>query len=163
MHAFNVGRDDGGMPGKTCDVVCSIEVAEHVPAPLTDAFVRSIVRSSETVLFSAAVPGQTGHAVGHVNEVLQPHWIATFEGSGMRHEREMAMRLRVRFIGTKAHDFLANTIVAFRKAYVAGFSVAYAAAVFAMKRSSVKWSWPRTNAAARIASSRGRSLARVMS
>lgn len=52
--------------GRTFDLVQSLEVAEHLDEVHADAFVASLARHGDTVLFSAALPGQGG--AHHVNE-----------------------------------------------------------------------------------------------
>ncbi len=62
--------------GRTFDLVLCLEVGEHLPAEAAEQLVESCVRHSNTVVFSAAVPGQEGK--GHIN--CQPHeyWHAYF-------------------------------------------------------------------------------------
>lgn len=62
--------------GRTFDLVVCLEVGEHLPAECAEQLVESCVRHGNTVLFSAAVPGQEGK--GHIN--CQPHeyWHAYF-------------------------------------------------------------------------------------
>jgi hypothetical protein len=67
-YPFNLGR--------RFEFVQSLEVAEHLPPQSAEVFVTSLVLHSETVLFSAAPPGQGGH--GHVNERHYEFWRALF-------------------------------------------------------------------------------------
>lgn len=61
---------------RTFDLVVCLEVGEHLPPEAAETLVESCVHHSNTVLFSAAVPGQEGK--GHIN--CQPHeyWHAYF-------------------------------------------------------------------------------------
>jgi SAM-dependent methyltransferase len=43
------------------DLAMSLEVAEHLPPEFAPKFVASLVRLSDVVLFSAAIPGQGGY------------------------------------------------------------------------------------------------------
>jgi len=52
------------------DLLICLEVAEHLPAEVADQFVLNLTNASPIVIFSAALPGQTG--VNHINE--QPPW-----------------------------------------------------------------------------------------
>ena len=52
------------------DLLICLEVAEHLPAEHADRFVATLTNASQAIVFSAALPGQTG--VNHVNE--QPPW-----------------------------------------------------------------------------------------
>lgn len=62
------------------DLTISLEVAEHLQPDSADRFVQSLVRHSDIILFSAAVPGQGGN--GHVNEQLQHYWAKRFCSHG---------------------------------------------------------------------------------
>jgi len=66
--------------GRRFDLVTSFEVAEHLPEDKADQFVASLVRHTDVVAFSAAIPGQGG--VGHVNEQWQGYWARKFADLG---------------------------------------------------------------------------------
>jgi SAM-dependent methyltransferase len=66
--------------GRTFDMAVSLEVAEHLPPSVGEAFVKSLTALAPLVLFSAAVPGQGG--VSHVNEQWQDYWARLFEAEG---------------------------------------------------------------------------------
>lgn len=66
--------------GRRFDLVESLEVAEHLPAPRARAFVSDLCRHSDTVLFAAAPPGQGGEY--HINEQPYDYWRAYFEALG---------------------------------------------------------------------------------
>jgi hypothetical protein len=61
---------------KTFDLAMSLEVAEHLPERCAEAFVNSLGKLSDCVLFSAAIPGQGG--THHVNEQWQQYWVNHF-------------------------------------------------------------------------------------
>ncbi len=69
---FDLGRQFG--------LVQSLEVAEHLEEHNAASLVASLVRHSETILFSAAIPGQGG--VHHVNEQWPSYWIGLFAEHG---------------------------------------------------------------------------------
>ncbi len=66
--------------GSKFDLVTSLEVAEHVAEPHATTFVENLSRHGDTVLFSAAVPGQGGEF--HVNEQPLQYWRDRFEALG---------------------------------------------------------------------------------
>jgi SAM-dependent methyltransferase len=68
---FDVGR---------FDLVCSLEVAEHLPLSSADGFVESLTRAAPVVVFSAAIPYQGG--LHHINEQWQSYWATKFAGRG---------------------------------------------------------------------------------
>ena len=65
---------------RTFDLAISLEVAEHLPEESALCFVESLVKLSEVVLFSAALPHQGG--TNHINEQWPNYWIALFEAQG---------------------------------------------------------------------------------
>ena len=75
LEEFIVAKSD-----ECFDLAVCLEVAEHLDFSLADALVDKLGSLSNTILFSAAIPGQTGE--NHVNE--QPHsfWLDKFEEKG---------------------------------------------------------------------------------
>jgi SAM-dependent methyltransferase len=62
--------------GQRFDIACSLEVAEHLPKECSEQFVKLLARAAPVVLFSAAIPHQTGD--GHLNEQWQSYWSNLF-------------------------------------------------------------------------------------
>jgi SAM-dependent methyltransferase len=62
------------------DLVCSLEVAEHIAPAHADQFVDSLVEHGDVVAFSAATPGQGGEF--HVNEQPYGYWRDKFAARG---------------------------------------------------------------------------------
>jgi hypothetical protein len=62
--------------GRNFDLAISLEVAEHLPSPFSEALVRQLVAIAPMVLFSAAIPGQPGNY--HVSEQWQDYWRSLF-------------------------------------------------------------------------------------
>jgi SAM-dependent methyltransferase len=62
------------------DLVISLEVAEHLPESSAEGFIASLVRHGDTILFSAAIPGQGGQ--DHINEQWPAYWQSKFEHHG---------------------------------------------------------------------------------
>ncbi|HMK68443.1 MAG TPA: methyltransferase domain-containing protein [Stellaceae bacterium] len=58
------------------DLAISLEVAEHLPEVAARDFVALLVRLSDVIVFSAAIPRQGG--AGHVNEQWQDYWRKLF-------------------------------------------------------------------------------------
>jgi SAM-dependent methyltransferase len=63
--------------GRTFDLAVSLEVAEHLPADCTVLFVDSLTRLAPMVLFSAAIPFQSGNQ--HINEQWPDKWAELFK------------------------------------------------------------------------------------
>ena len=68
------------MSGRRFDLAMSLEVAEHLSPERADSFVEDLVNLSDTILFSAAVPGQGG--THHVNEQHMAYWTVKFGEHG---------------------------------------------------------------------------------
>jgi len=66
--------------GRRFDLVCSLEVAEHLPRSVSETFINSLVGHSDLVLFSAATPGQGGE--NHINERPLTFWQNVFREHG---------------------------------------------------------------------------------
>ena len=62
------------------DLVISLEVAEHLDEKISDQFVKGLVEHGETIVFSAAIPYQSGQ--NHVNEQWPAYWQQKFEKHG---------------------------------------------------------------------------------
>jgi len=62
--------------GRRFDLVVCLEVAEHLDEMSARGIVASLVRHSDVILFSAAIPHQGGHH--HVNEQWPDYWDALF-------------------------------------------------------------------------------------
>lgn len=61
------------------DLVICLEVAEHLHPDSAERFIANLVRHSDIILFSAAIPFQGGQ--NHVNEQwTQSYWIDIFKG-----------------------------------------------------------------------------------
>lgn len=65
---------------KRFDLAISLEVAEHLPKERASSFVTSLTRLSDFVLFSAAIPYQTGK--NHINEQWPEYWADLFAERG---------------------------------------------------------------------------------
>jgi SAM-dependent methyltransferase len=63
------------------DLVISLEVAEHLPPTAADTFVESLAGLGRAVLFSAAVPEQSG--TDHLNEQWPDYWVERFAAQGL--------------------------------------------------------------------------------
>lgn len=67
------------------DLALCLEVAEHIPEPLSGAFLDNILRFSDRLVLSAAQPNQGGHH--HVNERPKRYWVAKLAEKGFAYNR----------------------------------------------------------------------------
>lgn len=69
-------------PVYTSELVICLEVLEHIHAKYCHKVIEYLTRCGDTILFSAAIPGQHGYK--HVNENYPPYWKAIFEKFGFK-------------------------------------------------------------------------------
>lgn len=74
------------------DLTLCLEVAEHIPEPLADAFLANAVRFSERLVLSAAQPGQEGRH--HVNTRPKRYWVAKLAAHGFAYDRRATGRVQ---------------------------------------------------------------------
>ena len=67
-------------PLHTYDLAISLEVGEHLPDSIANDYVSLLTRCSDTILFSAAIPNQTGE--NHINEQFHQYWFDKFIEQG---------------------------------------------------------------------------------
>src|SRR5262249_35044453 len=74
--------EDARPAGRRFDLALSLEVAEHLTGGGGSRLIDALCRSSDIVLFSAAVPGQGG--THHINEQWLEYWTERFAVHGHR-------------------------------------------------------------------------------
>ncbi len=67
-------------PPRPFDLAVCLEVAEHLPESRAASFVADLCNLAPVVLFSAAIPGQSG--AGHINCQWPSYWAALFRRHG---------------------------------------------------------------------------------
>ncbi|HVS01209.1 MAG TPA: methyltransferase domain-containing protein [Thermoanaerobaculia bacterium] len=93
------------------DLVCCVEVAEHLPPRRSEPLVATLAAAGERwIYFTAAAPGQRGR--GHIN--CRPHaeWQAMFRGHGWVLDEAATARLRESLQGLRQATWLrANSLL----------------------------------------------------
>jgi SAM-dependent methyltransferase len=87
VQKFDLEKDDFTSE-EFFDVVISTEVAEHLPKRSADRYVDLLTKLSNTVVFTAAPPGQGG--IDHVNEQPQEYWIAKFAARHFSYDQALS-------------------------------------------------------------------------
>lgn len=62
------------------DITLSLEVAEHLSFDSADIFIKSLISTSDVIVFSAAIKNQGGQ--NHINEQWPDYWIEKFKNRG---------------------------------------------------------------------------------
>lgn len=111
---FDVSKPLELLPGAPFDVAMSLEVGEHIPAPLADAFVEFLIAQTGTgaVVLTCAQPGQTG--TGHINEQPRQYWIDKFAARGWPLDAARTETASAHLKGTPAAGFLWKNLMIFR-------------------------------------------------
>ena len=91
------------------DVVISFEVAEHLPERLANRYLRLLTAASDTVVLSAATPGQGG--TSHLNEQPHEYWIQKMANRGYEFDRVLSQRWQKEWKGRTADWYSANVMV----------------------------------------------------
>lgn len=97
--------------GRRFDLAMSLETGEHLPEAAAATLVGSLAHHSDSIVFSAAVPGQEGK--GHIN--CQPHdyWHRLFANAGF--EPHDVIRPRIAR-DTQVSDWYRNNLYLYRRA-----------------------------------------------
>jgi len=77
---------------KKYDLCLSLEVAEHIEEEYAPVFVESLCSLSDTVVMTAAPPGQGG--LMHCNEQPKSYWVSLFRKQGFWPDWECVLKLR---------------------------------------------------------------------
>lgn len=112
LDIFSREFDDLVALGGPYDLCLCLEVAEHLPETRADEFVSKLVKVSDTVLFSAAPPGQGGH--GHINCQPKSYWEEKFATHNYVVDAEGTSRI-VDFMRSGYHmGWFANNAILFK-------------------------------------------------
>lgn len=95
------------------DVVCSIEVAEHLPAHAADRYVNLIANAGESLVFAAAAPGQGG--TDHVNEQPPAYWMEKLAAHGLKLDEELTAKWRTEWEQAGLQPWFWLNLMVFRR------------------------------------------------
>jgi SAM-dependent methyltransferase len=109
VRKFDIGRQRLSRKLRKLDLAISFEVAEHLPARLANRFVKILCLASDTVVLSAATPGQGG--TYHFNEQPHEYWIEKMARRGFTLDRDLTLSWRAEWRGKTADWYHANVMV----------------------------------------------------
>jgi len=94
------------------DLCMCIEVAEHLPEDRAENLIKRLVHTSNTILFSAAVPGQGGY--GHINCQPKQYWVDKFNKNNYILDEDATNKF-ISFMKTGYHmGWLINNAMVFK-------------------------------------------------
>lgn len=95
------------------DLALCLEVVEHIGSEHADTLVENICRSSDTIILTAAPPGQAG--LNHVNCQPQAYWEAKFAAHGLKRDYHDECAIVV-FVSRTPHTFwLIRNLMVFKR------------------------------------------------
>jgi SAM-dependent methyltransferase len=92
--------------------VC-LEVAEHLPAEVADAFVAGLTSGPGLLLFSAATPGQGGH--NHINEQPHEYWIEKLAGVNFFVDQEVTQSIRAEWTAADVARWYCRNVMVLKR------------------------------------------------
>ena len=95
------------------DLVLCFEVAEHIKKKHSRQLVQTCTQYSDTVIFTAAPPGQGG--VGHINEQPYEFWIRLFAEYRFQYDHELSERVKAVMKEKDVVEWIANNFMVFHK------------------------------------------------
>jgi SAM-dependent methyltransferase len=111
VHDFDLESGTNPM-NRSFDVAVSMEVAEHLPQSVDERYIDLLTSLGETVVFTAAPPGQGG--TDHINEQPPEYWFAKFERRGFHFNRALSDRWRSDWQATgKVQDWYYKNLMLF--------------------------------------------------
>lgn len=100
--------------GGEYDLVCCIEVAEHIEPARSEELVSKIYDLSRGyIYFTAAPTNQSGH--GHINCRPHEHWIKWFERKGAKLDKQRTYKLRDKLKRVDKADWIRKNSFIFTK------------------------------------------------
>jgi cyclopropane fatty-acyl-phospholipid synthase-like methyltransferase len=112
VRQFDISHDRMPAKWKQRDVALSFEVAEHLPEPMANRFLDLLTSASDTVVLSAATPGQGG--TDHINEQPHDYWIQKMVHRGFVLDEATSRRWRAEWQG-KTADWYQRNVMVFRR------------------------------------------------
>ncbi len=97
------------------DLCMCIEVAEHLPPESATTLVDSLVSLSDTVIFTAAIPGQGNRDIGHINEQPHEYWIAHFSERGYVYDQQTSDKIRTQLKDADVVWWIVQNFMVFKK------------------------------------------------
>ncbi len=98
---------------KQADIAICLEVLEHIPPEGAPRAIAHITETSDTVIFSAAQPGQGG--VGHINCQPKEYWQGIFGASGFKRNEIDETYLKIIIASGYHMGWLINNLMVFKK------------------------------------------------
>lgn len=97
------------------DLCLCIEVAEHLPKTCENILISSLTGLSDTIIFTAATPGQGDLSIGHINERPHAYWKDKFRKLGFTYKNEITEELCEKMINEEVIWWVTKNLMVFQK------------------------------------------------
>lgn len=95
------------------DICLCFEVAEHIHKKYAETLIHNLCIASDIILFSAAIPKQTGRH--HINLQPKQYWINKFEFEGFIYQESVTQNIINKMPSLKSIAWIKNNIMIFKK------------------------------------------------
>lgn len=97
------------------DLCLCIEVAEHLPKESANALVKTLINLADTIIFTAATPGQGPKSIGHINEQPNQFWVEKFKIFNFKLKRDLTEGIRREMVREKVVWWITKNLMIFTK------------------------------------------------
>jgi 2-polyprenyl-3-methyl-5-hydroxy-6-metoxy-1,4-benzoquinol methylase len=99
---------------KKFDLCLSVEIAEHLPTECADVLIQTLTNASDTVVFTAATPGQGPRSIGHINEQPHEYWVEKFKEMNFSLEEKLTIKIKTEMEANKVVWWVTKNLLIFK-------------------------------------------------
>jgi len=97
------------------DLCLCLEVAEHLPAKCANTLIKTLCHLANTIIFTAATPGQGPISIGHINEQLHQYWIKKFKEQDFNLNKTLTKKIKQEMKKQQVIWWLSKNLMIFQK------------------------------------------------
>ena len=97
------------------DLVLCLEVAEHLEEKFADTLVDTLAKLGNTIIFTAAIPGQGPRSIGHINEQLPEYWINKFQERDFSLQEKLTSDIKQEMKESQVVWWIVQNLMVFKK------------------------------------------------
>ncbi|MFC1646139.1 class I SAM-dependent methyltransferase [Candidatus Omnitrophota bacterium] len=100
-------------PQERYDLALCLEVAEHIERSYSQVLIDSLSNLSDTIIFTAATPGQGGHF--HINEQPRSFWINLWKKNNFKYIDQLTLKIKEEFRMNKILHWYSDNLMVFKR------------------------------------------------
>lgn len=97
------------------DLGLCLEVAEHLEASCAKTLIDTLTNLSDTIIFTAATPGQGPKSIGHINEQMPAYWLKLFTQKNFKLNKKLTAKIKREMRKAKIVWWLTKNLMVFEK------------------------------------------------